>query len=101
MSTTLGWRLVNPAMPAEWTVSLGEATEQLREREGVDPRGRRTSSRCGRTRLPRAAWDAGFYDDQVVAVPGVDLARDESIRADTTAGEAGRASSRCSAPTAR
>ena len=24
-STTLGWRLVNPAMPAEWTVSLGEA----------------------------------------------------------------------------
>ena len=33
-----------------------------------------------------AAWDSGFYDDQVVAVPGVDLARDESIRADTTAG---------------
>ena len=26
-STTLGWRLVNPAMPKEWTVSLGEATE--------------------------------------------------------------------------
>src|SRR5699024_11011055 len=23
-STTLGWRLVNPAMPPEWTVSLGE-----------------------------------------------------------------------------
>ena len=35
VSTTLGWRLVNPAMPAAWTVSLGEATEQLREREGV------------------------------------------------------------------
>src|SRR5699024_12380588 len=26
-STTLGWRLVNPNMPKEWTVSLGEATE--------------------------------------------------------------------------
>ena len=25
-STTLGWRLVNPAMPSQWTVSLGEAT---------------------------------------------------------------------------
>lgn len=35
VSTTLGWRLVNPEMPEPWTVSLGEATEQLREREGV------------------------------------------------------------------
>ena len=26
VSTTLGWRLVNERMPAEWTVSLGEAT---------------------------------------------------------------------------
>ena len=34
-STTLGWRLVNPAMPPEWTVSLGEATELLRERHGI------------------------------------------------------------------
>src|SRR4051794_27400120 len=32
VSTTLGWRLVNPRMPKEWTVSLGEANEQLRER---------------------------------------------------------------------
>ena len=30
--------------------------------------------------LAAAAWDGGFYDDLVVAVPGVDLARDESIR---------------------
>jgi acetyl-CoA acyltransferase len=34
-STTLGWRLVNQKMPQEWTVSLGEATEQLRERFGI------------------------------------------------------------------
>jgi acetyl-CoA acetyltransferase len=31
-----------------------------------------------------AAWESGFYADQVVAVPGVDLTRDESIRPDTT-----------------
>jgi acetyl-CoA acetyltransferase family protein len=83
VSTTLGWRLVNPAMPAAWTVSLGEATEQLREREGVtreeqDAFALRSHQRAG------AAWDQGFYDDQVVAVPGVQLDRDESIRADTT-----------------
>ena len=35
ISTTLGWRLVNPAMDPAWTVSLGEATELLAEREGV------------------------------------------------------------------
>ena len=34
-STTLGWRLVNPLMPAEWTVSLGEGAEILAERHGI------------------------------------------------------------------
>src|SRR4051794_26719823 len=35
VSTTLGWRLVNPRMNPEWTVSLGEATELLGIREEV------------------------------------------------------------------
>ena len=34
-STTLGWRMTNPAMPDEWTVSLGESTELLGEKYGV------------------------------------------------------------------
>ena len=83
VSTTLGWRLVNPAMPAEWTVSLGEATEQLREREGVS-REEQDEFALRSHRRAAGAWDRGFYDDQVVAVPGVDLDRDESIRSDTT-----------------
>ncbi|WP_330474707.1 thiolase family protein [Terrabacter sp. C0L_2] len=82
-STTLGWRLVNPRMPAEWTVSLGEATEQLRERHGVT-RERQDEFAARSHRLADAAWTEGFYDDLVVHVPGVELARDESIRADTT-----------------
>jgi len=83
VSTTLGWRLVNPAMPAEWTVSLGEATEQLREREQVS-REEQDEFALRSHRAATAAWDDGFYDDQVVPVPGAALARDESIRADTT-----------------
>ena len=39
VSTTLGWRLVNPAMRPDWTVSLGEATERLAEKYGVGRRG--------------------------------------------------------------
>ena len=83
VSTTLGWRLVNPAMPAAWTVSLGEATEQLREREGVT-REEQDEFALRSHQTAAAAWDAGFYDNQVVPVPGVDLARDESIRPDST-----------------
>jgi acetyl-CoA acetyltransferase family protein len=83
VSTTLGWRLVNPAMPEVWTVSLGEATEQLREREGVS-REDQDAFALRSHRLAAQAWDAGFYDDLVVRVPGVELDRDESIRADTT-----------------
>jgi acetyl-CoA acetyltransferase family protein len=84
VSTTLGWRLVNPRMPGEWTVSLGEATEQLREREGVT-REEQDEFALRSHQNALAAWTAGFYDDQVVAVPDVDLERDEAIRVDTTA----------------
>ncbi len=83
VSTTLGWRLVNPEMPDVWTVSLGEATEQLREREGVS-REDQDEFALRSHRAAATAWDSGFYDSQVVAVPGVDLARDESIRPGTT-----------------
>jgi acetyl-CoA acyltransferase len=82
-STTLGWRLVNPAMPGRWTVSLGEATEQLRERHGIT-RQRQDEFAVRSHRQADRAWSEGFYDDLVVAVPGVDLTRDEAIRADST-----------------
>ncbi|MFG2732398.1 thiolase family protein [Streptomyces canus] len=83
VSTTLGWRLVNPRMPKEWTVSLGEANEQLRERFGIS-RERQDEFAARSHQLAHAAWESGFYDDLVVPVEGVDLARDEGIRAGST-----------------
>ncbi len=83
VSTTLGWRLVNRAMPAEWTVSLGEANEQLADRFGID-RDRQDAFAARSHQQAAAAWDEGFYDRIVVPVPGVDLQRDESIRPDST-----------------
>ncbi|MGO4382981.1 thiolase family protein [Specibacter sp. RAF43] len=85
VSTTLGWRLVNPAMAAEWTVSLGEATEQLRQRHGIT-RERQDEFAANSHNLADAAWQAGHYDHQVVAVPGTGLVRDESIRPGSSAG---------------
>ena len=83
VSTTLGWRLVNERMPAEWTVSLGEANEQLRDKFSIS-RERQDAFAARSHQLAAAAWDAGFYDPLVVAVPGADLTRDESIRPDST-----------------
>lgn len=87
-NTTLGWRLVNPEMPGAWTVSLGEATEQLREREGID-RDRQDAFAARSHQLADAAWNAGHYDDLVVPVEpntrkGVRLERDETIRPEST-----------------
>ncbi|WP_433272082.1 thiolase family protein [Actinosynnema sp. CS-041913] len=82
-STTLGWRMTNPDMPAEWTVSLGEATEILAERHGVT-REQQDAFALRSHQLAAKAWDNGFYDNHVVPPPGVDLVRDEGIRADTS-----------------
>ncbi len=85
VSTTLGWRLVNPRMPAEWTVSLGAANEGLQERFGVG-RERQDEFALRSHELAQIAWDDGFYDDLVTSVTtkGGEVARDEGIRPDTT-----------------
>jgi acetyl-CoA acyltransferase len=84
VSTTLGWRLVNPAMPAQWTVSLGGANEQVADRFGIT-RERQDAFALRSHHNAAAAWNEGFYDDLVCEVPGVDLARDEAIRPGTSA----------------
>ncbi|GIT81425.1 acetyl-CoA acyltransferase [Leifsonia sp. LS1] len=83
VSTTLGWRLVNPAMAPAWTVSLGETAELLAERFGI-PREEQDAFALGSHRRAAAAWESGAYAAETVAVPGVALERDESIRSDTT-----------------
>ena len=83
VSTTLGWRLVNKAMPKEWTVSLGECNEQLQERFQIS-RERQDAFAARSHQLAAQAWEDGFYDDLVVPVEGSDLARDEGIRAGST-----------------
>ncbi|MGW4434990.1 thiolase family protein [Streptomyces sp. NPDC004596] len=83
VSTTLGWRLINEKMPAEWTASLGECNEQLADRFQIS-RERQDAFAVRSHQLADAAWAAGRYDDLVVAVPGVDLARDEGIRPGST-----------------
>jgi len=78
-STTLGWRMVNPDMPSQWSVSLGEATEQLAERYAVT-REASDEFAARSQNLAAEAWTDGAYDAAVVQVEGAHLDRDEGIR---------------------
>ena len=82
-STTLGWRMVNPAMPGDCTISLGECTELLAEKYGIT---RQAQDEYALASHQKAAdgWDSGAYAAEVVGYPGVQLSRDESIRADSS-----------------
>ena len=82
-STTLGWRLVNPRMDPAWTVSLGEANEQLAETRGIT-RERMDAFAARSHRLTAQAWEEGFHDELVAQVPDTELTRDESLRPGTT-----------------
>ncbi|MFI6417468.1 thiolase family protein [Streptomyces sp. NPDC050842] len=87
-STTLGWRMVNPRMPAEWTVSLGEGAELVAEKHGI---GREEQDAYALASHAKAAeaWATGAFDAEVVPVEGngragTGLDRDESVRQDTS-----------------
>ena len=86
-STTLGWRLVNPRMPSEWTVSLGEGAEILAQRHRIS-REAQDAFALRSHRRAAAGWDAGRFDSEVSFVTDDEgrplLERDESIRADTS-----------------
>ncbi|HKH88097.1 MAG TPA: thiolase family protein [Acidimicrobiales bacterium] len=82
-SSTLGWRMVNPNMPDQWTISLGASAEKLADiynvsREAQDEFALRSH------RNAQAAWESGFYGEWVVPMHDTELERDENIRADTS-----------------
>ena len=78
-STTLGWRMVNPRHPAQWTVALGEGAEILADEFAIS-REEQDEFAVGSHLRAAAAWDAGRFDTEVVAPFGADLKQDESVR---------------------
>ncbi|HEY7075957.1 MAG TPA: thiolase family protein [Solirubrobacteraceae bacterium] len=81
-STTLGWRMVNPEMPEQWTISLGESAEKLADMYDIS-REEQDEFALRSHKLAAQAWDEGRYD-WVVPVPDTGLERDENIRADSS-----------------
>ena len=81
-SSALGWRMVNPRMPEQWTISLGESTEKLVSMHGIT-REQQDEFALRSHQLAGKAYAEGALKE-VVPVPDIDLTQDESIRADTS-----------------
>ena len=79
--STVGWRLINPAMPKHWVESLGRSAEIVAEKLGIT-RLQQDEWAMRSHHLAAAAWDRGLHTDWVVPFAG--LSRDESIRADSS-----------------
>ncbi|MBN9179231.1 MAG: thiolase family protein [Microbacterium sp.] len=82
-NTAIGWRMTNPRLPKEWTISNGESAEKIAREWGIS-REAQDEFAVRSHRLAAAAWAAGVYDGEIVQVPGAELARDEGIRDDTS-----------------
>ncbi|BAJ75620.1 acetyl-CoA acetyltransferase [Microbacterium testaceum StLB037] len=83
-NTSIGWRMTNPRLRKDWTISNGESAEKLAEIYGIS-REEQDAFAARSHRLAAAAWAAGTFDAEIVQVEGHALIRDEGIRDDSTA----------------
>jgi 3-oxoadipyl-CoA thiolase len=88
--STLGWRFVNPRMPKEWTISLGETAEKVAHECAVSREEQDAFGLLSQRRAV-AAIESGAFADQIVPVTvpqpkgePVVVDRDEHPRADTS-----------------
>lgn len=82
-NTSIGWRMVNEALPTHWTVSNGEAAEKV-AREWAISRSEQDQYTVRSHTLAAQGWADGVFDDEIVQVPGFEMDRDEGIRPDST-----------------
>ncbi len=88
--TTVGWRFVNPRMPAEWTISLGETAEKVARQYGISRREQDEFAVESQRRAQEALATGAFADELVpVEAPGPDgkirlVDRDEPPRPGVT-----------------
>jgi acetyl-CoA acetyltransferase family protein len=83
-NTSIGWRMTNPRLRKDWTISNGESAEKLAEIYDIS-RSEQDEFAARSHRLAAAAWAEGRFADEIVQVEGHELARDEGIRDDSTA----------------
>ncbi|MFL5404095.1 MAG: thiolase family protein [Gemmatimonadales bacterium] len=80
--STVGWRFVNPRMPAEWTISLGETAERVASAYGITRQQQDEFGLESQRRAEAAIRSDAFADELVpVELPdGKRVTRDEPPR---------------------
>jgi 3-oxoadipyl-CoA thiolase len=65
--TTVGWRFINPKMPKEWTISLGETAEVVAQRYGITREEQDHFAYRSQQRA-KAALEACVFEEELVPV---------------------------------
>jgi acetyl-CoA acetyltransferase family protein len=82
-NSALGWRMTNPKMPGEWTISLGEGAEVLADKYSIS-RDEQDAFAMGSHQRAAAAWEAGYFSRETFQVADAPLERDECIRPESS-----------------
>ncbi|MFI6659177.1 thiolase family protein [Streptomyces sp. NPDC050523] len=89
-STTLGWRMVNPAMDPQWTIPLGESAELIADKHKIT-REQQDEYALASHRKAAAAQEQGLFEPELAPVPvpqrkgdPIPFATDECVRADAS-----------------
>ena len=87
--STVGWRFVNPRLPADWTITLGQTAERVARSHGISRREQEEFA-VESQRRAQAALAAGAFEDELIPVEAaregrsVTVTRDEPPRPDVT-----------------
>jgi len=86
--STVGWRFVNPRMPPEWTISLGETAERVARMYGIGREEQEEFALQSQHRA-EAAMAAGVFDEELVPFDppggeGARITKDEPPRSGLT-----------------
>lgn len=79
--STVGWRMINPSFPTQWTESLGRCAETVAEQRGISRQAQDEWALRSHS-LAYQAWEKGLHDGFAYSLK--ELIRDESIRPDTS-----------------
>ena len=89
--STVGWRFVNPRMPKEWTIPLGETAERVAQKWKVSRERQDAFALQSQWRAAAAVKEGRFRDELVPVVvtdrkgQATSVSEDEHPRPDTTA----------------
>ncbi|MGC1380156.1 MAG: acetyl-CoA C-acyltransferase [Candidatus Baltobacteraceae bacterium] len=85
--TVLGWRMINPKMPPQWTISLGETAERVAELYAID-RAQQDAFALESQMKCKAAMERSAFADEIVPVAAgaaqTPVSNDEHPRPRTT-----------------